>query len=226
MSALGRGLAADLTVHSGARIRSLAREDEGTWMLAFEDESRAGPFEAVVLTCPAPQAAELLGEAHPKLAEVCANARILPCWSVLVAFDRPVDCDLDAAFVDDEVLSWMARESSKPGRPRVPECWTLHAAPDWSAHHLERPPGAVAEMVLDRFRKIVGGPGDTPVHLQAHRWRYARAAQPVGGGEPWIDCAGRIALAGDWLRGDRIEDAFLSGHATGSELARVMDGSF
>jgi len=142
----------------------------------------------------------------------------------MVAFDRPLDFDLDAAFVDDEALAWMAREASKPGRPRVPECWTLHAGPEWSADHIEHPPAVVAESIFDRFRQVAGVPGKAAVHLQAHRWRYARAAPPAGGGEPWFDSADRIALAGDWLRGDRIEDAFMSGHTVASDLAGIVDG--
>ena len=225
MSVLGKGLAGDLDVEQGAHVRSLERQLDGTWMLTLDGERHAGPFMAVIVACPAPQAAELLRTAHPGLASACDGVRLLPCWSVMAAFDRPLHLDLDAAFIDDEVLAWMARDSGKPGRASTLECWTLHAGPAWSARHLEEEPEVVAETVLDRFGRLVGEPLERPVHLAAHRWRYARTEQPANPVARWIDADSRIAVAGDWQLGDRIEDAFMSGRTVASELARAIDSA-
>ena len=225
MNALGKALGADLDVAQRAHVRALDRRPDGNWALVLDDESHAGPFRAVVVTCPAPQAAELLRGVHSELAGACGAVRLLPCWSVMAAFDRPLGLDLDAAFVDDEALAWMARESSKPGRATTPECWTLHAGPEWSARHLEDEHGDVAETLLGRFGRLAGVPLEAPVHLEAHRWRYARAGQPADANARWLDCEYRIAVAGDWQRGDRIEDAFMSGRDVATELAKTMDSA-
>ena len=46
----------------------------------------------------------------------------------------------------------------------------------------------------------------------AHRWRYALARQPLDQGVIWLEDQ-RLAIAGDWCHGSRIEGAFLSGAA-------------
>ncbi len=116
-------------------------------------------------------------------------------------------------------LSWIARNSSKPGRPPLPDVWVAHASPAWSADHLELEPAAAAWLLLDAFREATGS---GPHHMQwhaAHRWRYARAAE---GDAPCslLDRSLRIGLCGDWLSTSRIEGAFLSGWDLAGRLLR------
>ena len=101
-------------------------------------------------------------------------------------------------------------DSSKPGRTALPDCWTLHATPEWSARHLEDDPDRVAEALIDRLFGLTGLERRDAGTLLAHRWRYAR---PVVG-TPYgalTDVTARIAVAGDWTTGPRIEDAWISG---------------
>jgi predicted NAD/FAD-dependent oxidoreductase len=142
----------------------------------------------------------------------------------MAAFDGPLDFDLDAAFLDDDVLAWIARETSKPGRPGTPESWTLHAAPAWSARHLERDPSEVATLLLERFFRLIGGQWRPAVHLQGHRWRFARSAEPRRAEPLLVNEEARIGVAGDWTRGDRVEGAFLSGYEVAGEIARAVAG--
>jgi renalase len=133
-----------------------------------------------------------------------------PCWAVLVAFADRLDVPWDGAFVHDSPLSWVARNSSKPGRPRGPDCWVLHASPEWSAVHLEESPEAVGPQLLMAFESAVGCVLPKAAHQTAHRWRYCAGADPAGRGV-LFDAESGLAVCGDWLSDGRVEGAFLSG---------------
>ena len=105
-------------------------------------------------------------------------------------------------------ISWVARESSKPGRGSV-ERWTVQASPLWSAKHLEDDAERVKAKMLKGFAQITGIRAE-PAHAQAHLWRYAQTQQPLG--QPFLwDAEAGIGLCGDWCLGHRVENAFVSG---------------
>jgi predicted NAD/FAD-dependent oxidoreductase len=221
MSSLGRALAGDLPVARSVQVEQLHRERNGEWTLLTAEGDRTDPFEAVIVTCPAPQAADLLDSASPGLAAVCLSSGMLPCWAAMVAFDSPLDLDFDAAFVTDRTLAWVSREGSKPGRAAGAECWTLHGSPEWSEARLEDEPGRVARALLDRFFELGGAAPRNPVHLEAHRWRYARSAEPRTVATT-LDSEARIAIAGDWTVGDRLEGAWQSGIEAAETIAGLL----
>lgn len=210
MSALGHALAGDLPVIRSARIESLRAHPGGGWTVLTEAGDGHGPSDGLILTCPAPQAASLLAPVAPELAARCASVVMQPCWAAMAAFPTPLAAEFDAAFVEDECLAWVSRDSSKPGRPGIPDCWTLHATYEWSVRHLEEDPGRVAAALLDRLFELTGQVRREAGTLLAHRWRFAR---PDAGAPPGLhtDEAARIVVTGDWTIGARIEDAFISG---------------
>ena len=222
MSALGSALAGDTPVMRETFIASLHRSDVGAWNLAPDDGPMLGPFSAVVVTCPAPQSADLLEDVAPALAASCRTAVLQPCWAAMVAFEESLNLDFDAAFVDDPVLAWAACESSKPARVTSPEGWTLHATPEWSAERLEDPTDKVAEALLRRlFHLVAEAEKLSPVFRVAHRWRFARSAQPRPLGQV-VDSESLLGLAGDWTGGDRLEGAFLSGVRVADEIGGAL----
>jgi hypothetical protein len=139
-----------------------------------------------------------------------------PCWAVMAVFDGPLEVPFDGAFVADSPLSWVARNASKPGRPGH-EAWVLHASPQWSRAHLELEAPEAAEQLFAAFGEASGTQLPTPIHLQAHRWRYALPVEP----RPETCLFERdlkLAACGDWCAGPRVEGAFLSGVAAAGRL--------
>ena len=61
MNSIPKAMAEGLTIHLGVRVVHIEGE-AGSLQLLFEDGSRKGPFDAVICTAPAPQAAALLPE--------------------------------------------------------------------------------------------------------------------------------------------------------------------
>jgi predicted NAD/FAD-dependent oxidoreductase len=207
MNAVAKHMAASVRVVTESRVDRLLRQDS-TWSVRGIQDQDLGTFDAVVLALPAGQSVDLLA-GIPALAEKAAQSTFAPCWAVMAGFERRLDITFDAAFVHNSPLSWIARNSSKPGRPAA-ECWVLHASPSWSTQHFDDSPEDVFAGLAGEFRRVVGLPGCQPVHLVAHRWRYALPTDPLTSTCLW-DAAARIAVAGDWCNGSRIEGAFLSG---------------
>jgi len=57
--------------------------------------------------------------------------------------------------------------------------------------------------------------------VSAHRWRYARAAEPLHV-RTLTDEAHRVAVAGDWCAGNRVEGAWLSGQAAAASIRALL----
>ena len=214
MSALGAHLGAGLDIRRQVRVVSTARE-EGRWVLRSEDGVDLGLFDILVIAVPAPQASDLLAGVAPRLAETAAAVTYAPAWAVMLEADGPGDPHYDGLFFDDGILAWAARNDSKPGRRG--NTWVLHADPDWSASNLEAGSEAVGAALGTRFCTATGmHPARTRV-VSVHRWRYSMAMTPLAVGALW-DSELQLGVCGDWCKGARIEDAFLSGHAAAGRI--------
>ena len=221
MNAVCRHLATGLRVRFDSRIVSIER-DGHLWQLGSDDGEHVGSFDALVVSAPAPQTTTLLSEAAPELANRAAGVEMVPCWAIMASYDEPLGIGFDGAFVEDSPLSWIARNDSKPGRPAV-ESWVLHGSPAWSSEHLELARDNAAHRLVDVFRDAVRRDLPRPVHLVAHRWRFALPSQPLA--EPCLfDPDLAIAACGDWAGGPRVEGAYLSGCAAAGRLLGLRPG--
>jgi predicted NAD/FAD-dependent oxidoreductase len=214
MNALARHLAADLEVRCGVRVAGLRHGAEG-WELTTEDGGTPGPFDRLVMTAPPAQAAELL-RGHSPLAERLGELSMAPCWAAMLGLAAPYEVELDGAFCGGGTLAWVARDSSKPGRPDA-EAWVLHATPEWTAANLELTREAVAAELADELERLTGVPLPARLHADAHRWMYS---QPAPGLEVGCleDPERGLVVAGDALTRGRVEGAWLSGVAAAERL--------
>jgi renalase len=223
----GNLLARTLT---GSHVTHLERDalHPEQWQLHTDDvdggQQVIGGFDRVVLALPHLQAHDiLLASGHtPALRQSLSEVHVAPCWTLMVAYPNAMQPGLphlgpqwNAARSTHHRISWLARESSKPGRGPI-ERWTVQASPAWSAKHLEDNPERVKAKLLKGFAEITGIRA-TPSHAVVHRWRFAQTQTPLG--KPFLyDAEHGIGLCGDWCLGHRVEDAFISG----LELALAM----
>jgi len=213
MSAPARLLADGLEVRCATTVQQFRREAEG-WQLETKEHGWLPEhYHALVLALPAPQAATLLAAAAPDQAALAAAHRMRPCWALALRYDKPLDLGFDAAFVNEGPLRWIARDSSKPGRPPA-ESWLLHASPVWSEQYLEASPDTVTADLLAAFATL---DGQTPADLTVHRWRYADSEVFDSRGHSW-DAVMQLGLCGDWLNHGKVEGAWLSGHGLAAAM--------
>ena len=215
MSRLVRPWTAQVPLHLRTRVTALARDGKG-WRLQTADGGTPGPFGAVVLAVPAPQARNLAA-GHAGWAAPLAAVAMAPCWTLMTAFASPLDAPFDAWRSRDHALAWACRNGSRPGRAPAPECWVVQAAPAWSEARLEAAPDTVAEAMTALLAELVAAPLPPLVYRAVHRWRYAMTTRPLGA--PFLRGGdGTLYACGDWCLGARVEAAWSSGIAVAEAL--------
>jgi photolyase PhrII len=220
-NAIADHLARSLNIEYGTKVASVNKHPHG-WQLTTAGGGDYGLFDVALIAIPAPSAAVLLGEA-PAVRERAAELRMSPCLAVMAAFSQPLDLPFDGAFIHGSALSWVARNSSKPGRPSI-ECWVLHAGPQWSAEHEQSEPAARNQLLLDSFFRAVSLPPVEPVWVESRYWPDAAAQHPLNLGCVW-DQDVRLGVCGDWCQMSRVEGACLSGMAAAGRVLALKEGN-
>jgi renalase len=195
MSAIALSLAAGLDIEYDRKIESL--------------DPLLTAFDRVIVALPADQAGRLVA-AVPALADKISGVEIKPNWTVMAAFEDKVASRFDAAFVNGSPLGWIARNTSKPKRNWKIDCWVLQATNAWSHAHVEDRPEDVGSFLMEAFEDLIPAGLPRAFYATVHRWKHATADPPLAVGAIHDD-ASRITLCGDWCKGSRIEDAYLSG---------------
>jgi renalase len=227
MSALPRMLSGGFAVATGARLAALRRADD-VWHLDVEREGSVRrhhqAFDAILLAIPPAQAMDLLAASRIDgvafLAAQRAQQRLQPCLCAMAMFAQPIDEAMGGMFVQDEALAWAAHDGGKPMRHEQP-AYVLHATAAWSATNFDREPLASARELLAAFSRSLARSLPEVVSLDAHRWRYAIAAD--GAAEGFVADAGqRIWLASDAFTGGRVEGAYCSGRSAAQSMLRAL----
>ncbi len=217
MSAICSKLASELAdCRFNWTVQSLERAASGWTLQSTEGEALQADF--LLLALPPEQACALLTD--PEVDAALSAVEMRPCWSVMAVLDKPLLTDLDAAFVNEGPLSWVASQADRPGRPTVPAL-VLHANPDWSSRLLEHEPDEVCALLLEAARNLPIAQEFSVEYAAAHRWRYALARQPLDCGTLFFESK-QLALAGDWCHGSRVEGAFLSGIAAAGKITVAL----
>jgi photolyase PhrII len=230
MNAVARHLATALSCRLATRVTHLFRTPtaSGGWELRDDNGLSLGEYDYVVLALPAPQAAELL-QGQASFASQLADVRWRPSWAVMLTLETPTQLPFDGAFVNDAQLSWIARNSSKPGRATSPETWLLHSTGQWAEQHMPSPDSnreerrplqeRVQQEMLAQWQRVTGcDPGSLSIAaVDSHFWRYALPENPYTG-QMLFDDQQQLACCGDWCGGPRVEGAYLSGAAVAGRL--------
>lgn len=217
MNALCKQLASELSDCRFDWTVQKVKQLEKGWLL-ISDKGKSIECDTLVCTAPPEQACKLL--ADPEVNELISGVEMMPCWALMLLLQKPLFEDHDAAFINEGPLSWVSSQSSRPGRPAA-DAWVLHASPEWSSRHLEKPANEVRDLLLDAASQLSLVQTFTVESAVAHRWRYALAKQPLNCGAIWLEPK-KLVLAGDWCNGSRVEGAFLSGSAAAGSIMATL----
>lgn len=220
MSSIVRPLAESVRIHTSRRVHTIDRSDR-SWQIWFDDESVVGPFAAVAVAVPAPQAQLLLGRVE-ELSSALQRVRMSPCWSLMVRLDQRILPDQDVFSDMSEVIRWIARNNTKPGRTQKGDAIVVHASPQWSRMTEDVEPEVVAEELWSEVCHLLRLPPVRPSQMTAHLWRHGLVEQSLG--ETYLySSQHHVGIAGDWCLGRLSEHAFESGSALGRAIIASLD---
>ncbi len=131
-------------------------------MVWFEDQTSVGPFAAVAVAIPAPEARLLVGRVEG-MVETLSRVRMQPTWAVMVRLDEQVLPDQDVYSDMSEVLRWIAPQQlqARPDRQRRGTI-VIHASPSWSRETEDADPQSVAEELWSEVRRQLNLPDVAP----------------------------------------------------------------
>ena len=220
MSAIVRPLAEGVRIQTNRVVHTLAPGDKG-WQIWFEDQSYVGPFAAVAVCVPAPQARLMLGPLSD-MADHLTRARMSPCWALMVRLDERLLPEQDAFSEMSDVVRWIARNNTKPSRNTSGETIVVHASPSWSREIEDVEPEAVAEELWNEVSHLFGLPPVRPSQMSAYLWKHGLVEQSLG--ESYVySSLDRVGCAGDWCLGRLAEHAFESGFSLGKAMVDSLD---
>jgi predicted NAD/FAD-dependent oxidoreductase len=203
----------------------------GKWLInAMEHGIYPDSFDDVILAIPAPQAATLLKNTTSDLLHLCHAVVMRPCFALMLQYDHTIPCQFDGLFIQAGALSWVARDSAKPGRKVASnissDVWVLHASAEWSASHVDDDKEKIAREMRNEFNHILKIDDSiqasayafaAPKHQSLHRWLYADAEKYLTD-ICHYDISERIGICGDWVNGGKVQGAWLSGLHLANQL--------
>jgi renalase len=215
MNAMAKHLAVDLDINFNTKIIGLTKEIN--WRLESENSNCFKDFDWVISTAPAPQTVALLPQNFIYYEEV-KTLKMRPCFSLMLGFVKPLDLGFEAAHIINSDLSWLAVNSSKPGRPE-PYMLMAHSSAEYAEMHIDGDRVGVASYLCHETSRIIGFDVGVAASKSIHGWRYAsnekRQELPV-----LLDTKLQISACGDWCVGGRVEGAFMSAHNLAWALAK------
>ena len=219
----------DAEIRFETRVAALDRDGAG-WRLHDTDGDALGNFDAVLLTPPAPQTADILAASSwddPRLETLHDAVDAVPfrtIYTVVLNYDFELDYSWYALLDTDREheIGWLAREELKPGH--VPDGQTLLIAqmsPAWSTRRYDDPSD---EVKADAARLVADLLDDErladPEWTDRQGWRYAL---PDDGGDAdalAIAEAEGLYVAGDWTVGEgRVHRAVETGLDAADRIA-------
>lgn len=240
-TALAKHLAAGLSLRLETTVVAIGSTGAGYELIDAED-ARIGPFDALLLTAPAPQSAGIIAasdlDANDRDALLAALQPVhyRPCLSLALAYpQRPEPPWYALVNLDrNHAISWLACEHAKPGRaPAGHGLMLAQMSPAWSQANWDLlakgtyTPGATFPAPAAEVHALVCALLDMdlgqPLWVDAHRWRYALADAAYDA----TLSSGRagIFLAGDMEYGQgRVHLAITSGWAAARRISAALAG--
>lgn len=206
-----------LNIQTSRRVSALSCTT-GKWKLDFEDGSKEEGFDFVICAVPAPQADALLSPIGFSGAEILQDdIKMQACFTVMAGFDKTLDLPWETLRSEDGAASWIAHNSSKPGRAKGQSTLIIQSGPNWSERHVDHSKDALQTIMLERASELLGMDAAAAKYITIHRWLYASVQKGLG--EDCLADEGLGVIAcGDWCLGGRVEGAYLSGLAAADTL--------
>jgi predicted NAD/FAD-dependent oxidoreductase len=212
MTDIAKHLAQGLDVRCNTLAFSITRGATSKWQLKIDDGSVLDA-DAIIVTCPLPQAYALLVTADIELPESMLRTEYDRTICLLAVLNQSSAVNKPGGLQHpDETFSFIADNAIKGISSAV--ALTMHANPQFSLEHWDTSTEDVQRLLLERAKPWIGDA--IVVTSQIKKWRLATPLT-IWPERYWTN--DMIVLAGDAFGGPKIEGAALSGISAANYLA-------
>ena len=215
MTDIAKHLAQGLDVRCNTLAFSIAPGATSKWQLKIDDGSVLDA-DAIIVTCPLPQAYALLVTAGIELPESMLRTEYDRTICLLAVLNQSSAVANPGGLQNpDETFSFIADNAIKGISSAV--ALTMHANPQFSLDHWDDQLEDVHQLLLNKAKPWIG---DATVKTsQIKKWRFATPLT-IWPERYWA--SDTIVLAGDAFGGPKIEGAALSGLAAANYLQQII----
>ena len=214
MTDIAKHLAQGLDVRCNTLAFSIARGATSKWQLKIDDGSVLDA-DAIIVTCPLPQAYALLVTASIELPESMLRTEYDRTICLLAVLNQSSAIVSPGGLQNpDETFSFIADNAIKGISSAV--ALTMHANPQFSLEHWDTSTDDVQHLLLERATPWIGDA--TVITSQIKKWRLA-TPQTIWPERYWA--SDTMVLAGDAFGGPKIEGAALSGLSAADYLQGI-----
>ena len=193
------------------------RRKKRSWMINLTDIS-VFECDAVIIAAPAPQALGVLQTAQDetparKIIRHIDEIRYHSAYALMALYRNREIPPFDGVYCDDDRLSWVINETSKKDSPQGDVGLVIQSGTSFADQHRKTAPERIEELLLERTGEIIGGWCSSPDWTDIHYWKHTQAVNPMDELFLEMDMEGAaLALVGDYLGGNTLESAYLSGY--------------
>lgn len=222
MNNLCKKLAENIKINFNCEVAPLLEKSKQGWELFDKNGTRLGYYDWVISTAPPAQTGHLFNKFLP-LNSSLKKSTFLACFSLMFGFDKKWKHSWIAATILNSPLSWIAIDSSKPGRNHELTTLVVHSSNEWAQAHIDDDLEKTESFLRDELQQILNFDISNPQYFSLHRWRYAlldKLNDNKTKDEPYYDEVLQLASVGDWCSRSRVEDTWLNSN----ELAlKIVD---
>ncbi len=240
ISTLGKLIARSIPAvkQTETQIASLHRRDDA-WVLADIEGGRHGSFDAVLLTPPAPQTADILtatADAVPahsdslsELADAVSEARYHAQFTYVFGYDHSIRRHGDYHGVSnadgEHDIAWISFEHDKPERVEDGESIVvIHMSPAWTTPRVDSEPDSFLSEAKQKAADVLGASLKRPSWYDTQRWRYSLPGSAADRNRLAKGADVGLFFAGDYVAGKgRISEAIETGFDAASSIVSTME---
>ncbi|HKK44515.1 MAG TPA: FAD-dependent oxidoreductase [Balneolaceae bacterium] len=190
------------------------RSKKRSWMINLTDIS-VFECDAVIIATPAVEAYGVLQTAQNRTAtrriirdidEITYDA----CFSLVATFDHEVP-DWKGINCEQSLVKWIGNESSKQDAEKAG--LLIQSTNKFFRENAQAKDEEVIERMLEETSRIIGPWALQEKTTYLHRWKYFKTRNPID--EYFMELEmedAPLALIGDYLGGNSLENAFVSGY--------------
>ena len=220
MNQIGKYLSRWVDIQTETKVGGLTyfgknRSKKRSWMINLTSSKTFGA-DAVIIALPAPQAYGIISMATDeintlKIIRQIDEVSYSPAYSLMTGYGSQEAPEWHGVICKNGPLAFVSNETLKRD---LQECsLVLHASEEFTRKHRHADEDAITNEMLDELVSITGGWAASPEWHKLHFWRYSRAKKIID--SPYLELEDEdapLALVGDYLQGNTVDDAYRSGY--------------